>query len=168
MDSSKKPFEITGRHVLFALIGFFGIIIVANAIMVRLAVQSFPGEQEEKSYYQGLNYNDALEKKERQAATGWRASLIEIPATDGADYIDVKLLERNGEPVRQARLSGQLSRPTTAVGQRSLDFMAQGDGVYRARVEGLARGAWDLSLTARSGQDDSPAALEATTRITVE
>ena len=163
----RKPFEITGKHVLFAMIGFFGAIIAVNIVFVKLAVGSFPGEEVEKSYYQGLNYNDTLAEKERQAETGWRMQLVEMPRAGERAFVEVKLLKRDGTPVYHATLRGVLSRPTTDIGRQALEFYPMRDGVYRSDLANIAAGAWDLSLEAM-GSEDETVELAATTRITVE
>lgn len=163
----RKPFEITGKHVLFAMIGFFGAIIAVNIVFVKLAVQSFPGEEVEKSYYQGLNYNDALAEKERQAETGWRMQLVEMPRAGEHTVLDVKLIKRDGTPVYNAALHGVLTRPTTEIGRQELEFYPMRDGVYRSDLAEIGAGAWDLSLEAM-GAGEETIELAATTRITVE
>ena len=169
VSTTKKPFEITGKHVLFAVIGFFAVVIGVNAIFLKVAIQSFPGEQDEKSYYQGLNYNETLAEKARQADAGWRLLLIETPGLEGEQVLDVKLVGRDGDPIYNAILAGEISRPSTDDGQQVLAFYPVRDGIYRAKTTGLEAGAWDLSLTARKdGEEETEIGLDATTRIIVE
>ena len=63
---AKGSFKITGWHVLFSVIAFFGVITAVNAVMISYAVKSFPGEDQKKSYMQGLQYNKVLEEKKLQ------------------------------------------------------------------------------------------------------
>lgn len=165
MSQPKKPFEIKGHHVLFAVIAFFTVVIGVNVFFLVLpAVRSFPGEIEDKSYYQGLNYNDSLADKARQADTGWRLLLLETPADAQGEVIDVKLVGPDGNPIYGAALTGTLNRPTTDEGLRELVFIQLSDGIYRAEVKDLPRGAWDLSLEARAAEGDD-IQLEASTRL---
>lgn len=164
---SGKPFEITGKHVLFSIIAFFGVIIATNMVFVTLAVKSFPGEQVEKSYYQGLNYNDSLAEKARQKTKGWHMLLLETPALQGQSFIDVKLLDRAGEPIYNAVVVGALSRPTTDLGQQDINFYPLRDGVYRTEPAVLEAGAWDLELSVRQVKE-GPIELSARTRISVQ
>ncbi len=66
-------FRITGWHVLAGMILFFSTIIAVNAVFISLAVQSFPGEDQRRSYVQGLEYNDVIAQRRAQAALGWTA-----------------------------------------------------------------------------------------------
>ena len=45
---------IKGHHVLFALIGFFGVTIAVNVLFITLALRTFSGEGTPRSYVQGL------------------------------------------------------------------------------------------------------------------
>lgn len=167
MAQSKKPFELTGRHVLFIMIGFFGAIIAVNVVFVRYAVESFPGEQVKKSYYQGLKYNEALEEKDRQAEKGWRMLLTTPPIAGEQSLIDVKLVNKDGSPIYSASLEGTLTRPTTDDGTKILSFYPIGEGIYQSKISDLTIGAWDLTLTAgEKGAEDIQ--LSASTRIRVE
>ena len=167
MQSDNKSFEITGKHVLFAMILFFGVIIATNMVFVKLALGSFPGEQVEKSYYQGLYYNDVLAEKARQADAGWRMQLKEVPLIGTAPVFEVKVVNRDGKPVYDAVLQGEIVRPMTDRGRQALTFYGIGDGVYRAQLSAIEPGAWNLSLTAAERGEGSPL-LAARTRILVK
>ncbi|MDP6343656.1 MAG: FixH family protein, partial [Alphaproteobacteria bacterium] len=52
---------LTGRDVLWLLLGFFALIIVVNGIFVVLALNSFSGVSTENAYRQGLAYNQTLQ-----------------------------------------------------------------------------------------------------------
>ena len=66
---------LKGRHVLMALIAFFGIMLIANGIFVYFAVATFSGGDTSNAYRKGLNYNETLAAAERQAARGWQTQL---------------------------------------------------------------------------------------------
>lgn len=163
----KRSGEITGKHVLIAMICFFGLIIAVNVVFVHLAVKSFPGEEVEKSYYQGLNYNNALAEKARQAEKGWHLLLLEAPSVGGDPFIDVKLVTKDGKAVYGAFLEGELSRPTTDSGRQEVTFFPLKDGVYRAKLMPPNTGYWDLALIVRESTD-GPIELSAETRINIQ
>ena len=61
-SAARKPgFVLKGWHVLLMLVGFFGFMFVVNGIFLWAAITSFPGEDEQKSYMQGLHYNEIAE-----------------------------------------------------------------------------------------------------------
>lgn len=167
MSGPEPRFVITGRHVLAAFVLFFAIVIAVNVVFVRLAVSSFPGEQVEKSYYQGLNYNEVLDNRARQADGGWRIALTAPPLAGERSSVEVRLVDADGGPVYRARVTGELVRPTTDLGRQELVFYPLSDGLYRADAAALDPGAWDLALKGY-GEGESDPRIEATTRIVIE
>jgi nitrogen fixation protein FixH len=167
MPQPSDGFRLTGRHVLFAFIAFFAVVIAVDIVFVRLAVQSFPGEQVEKSYYQGLQYNDVLDAKEQQSQTGWRMQLLTTPEVGQEANFEVRLVDREGAPVYGAEIVGEIVRPTTQTGRQTFAFYPRRNGVYRASLSEIDRGAWDFSVTATKPQLDETA-FNARSRIIIE
>ena len=65
--------QLTGRGVLIWLIGFFGVIIAMNAYFVTVSSRTFRGEDEQKPYLQGVEYNQTLARHAEQSALRWTA-----------------------------------------------------------------------------------------------
>lgn len=146
--AQNKQFRLTGWHVLVMIVLFFVIIASVNAVMITLAVKSFPGEQQKKSYMQGLEYNEVLAAREEQAALGWRVTMLdgeELPAGD--TVVRLRVADRAGLPVRGLVLTGMIGRPATDREDREISFVESGDGIYTASVTGLTQGIWDLQAT---------------------
>lgn len=146
-------FRLTGRHVFAITLGFFLAVIAANAIFITLAVRSFPGENERKSYLQGLRYNDVLAGRAAQDALGWRAAIDRIERTEGVVGITISLSGDGGAALDALRVTGAIVRPASDAGERALAFEPRGDGRYVAFVDARA-GAWELSVRAerRAGE----------------
>ena len=140
-----KP--ITGRHVLLMLVAFFGIMLIANAVFVVVAVRSFPGEAEKKSYLQGLQFNETLAARAEQKKLGWRAEIVEL----GRESVEVRLFDEAGAALSGLAVAGDLRRPAFNGADRSLIFDETAAGVYRAEVAPLDLGAWDFSGVAEDG-----------------
>ncbi len=140
--------KITGKHVLLALLAFFGVIIVANAIFITLAVRSFPGESEEKPYIQGLNYNKVLADRAEQAALGWRAEVVRAERTGDGAIIGLRLYDAADQPLLRLRIEGVLKRPAYKGEDTAITFNLTSEGVYQASVSPLSPGVWDLSAEA--------------------
>ena len=71
---------LRGVHVFAGIAAFFGVMILIQVVFVIQAVRTFPGEEVEKSYVQGLDYNATLERRAAQKKLGWSA---EAGAEDG-------------------------------------------------------------------------------------
>lgn len=140
--SSAKSF--TGRHVIYCLLGFFGVIITVNAIFLTHAIRTFPGESMKKSYLQGLHYNEVLAERAEQSALGWRAELVRVNAEDEEGVIEVRLLDEADRPLRGLAVRGELRRLVHSRDDQKLAFTPMGDGAYRASADALASGVWSL------------------------
>ena len=142
-------FRLKGRHVLFALIAFFGLIIAANSMFIYLAVTSYSGDVASNAYDRGLRYNDTLEARAAQKALNWRAGLGYDWQTDGQLDVRLDYLDAEGHPLRELELKATLSRPADAAFDREVVFRPQGEGLYSASVEGVEPGVWELNVEAR-------------------
>ena len=148
----RGKFEIRGWHVLVAIIAFFAAITAVNAVMITLALRSFPGESEKKSYLQGLKYNDLLETRAEEAALGWRAIMVDGESLAAGNTRIRILFEDSGTvPVRGLAVTGRIGRPATDRLDQAIAFQESGDGVYVANIAGLEPGNWDLTATALDG-----------------
>jgi len=133
--------EVRGVHVLTGMLLFFGIVIAINVAFSVVAIRTFPGEDEKRSYMQGLHYNEKLADRAAQAALGWRAVADIEPGAPGA-VIHVRLEDRAGHPLDGMTVTGVLRRPSTAQEDRTLTFIADGDGVYTASAGAIGDGVW--------------------------
>jgi nitrogen fixation protein FixH len=143
--------EVKGWHVLMVLMGFFGVTIGVNAYFVTVALQSAPGEYQKKSYLQGLRYNEVIAARAAQAELGWTAALETRTRPDGVFEIAVAIKDRAGQPLNALTLGGMLRRPAKSDEDRDLAFVNAGDGVYVARIDGVAKGQWRLDFDASGG-----------------
>jgi nitrogen fixation protein FixH len=155
--------RVTGKHVLIALVGFFGITFCVNGFLIASALRSFSGEDASRSYALGLHYNDALAARAAQRAAGWRARLETYRVADGTAVLDLTLEDKNGKPVEGLALDGALRLPATARDDRILAFAEIGPGRYEARIANLEPAHWDLVVSGRAPR--GPAVFEAKNRL---
>lgn len=144
----KAETKITGRHVLLSLIGFFAVIASANAVFIHYALTSFPGEREEKSYLQGMNFNDRIADRAAQRALGWSVAIEEASLREGEALLRLRVEGADGEALRALNITGALMRPTSAVQDRVLTFTPSPDGRYVA-VAAAGTGVWLLEGTVK-------------------
>ncbi len=144
---------IRGRHVLFAMLALFGIVIAVNLVFVYLALDTFTGVSRENPYQEGLAYNRALAARDAQRDLGWQGAVALAPADGGGDRITLTLTDRAGVPLNGLTLSGRLRRPTHEGMDQSLAWQAEAGGRYVAVVALPARGNWDLEVTADDGRN---------------
>lgn len=136
--------QLTGRHVLFALFGFFGVMLLANGIFLYAALSTFNGLQNPNAYQEGINYNDRIEAARRQDALGWSHSVT--LAKSGR--VEIVFKDSSGDPVSGLSVSGTIARPVSDRYTRELAFNEVGLGLYAVNVENIEPGSWIVSLQA--------------------
>ncbi len=147
---SAQTFRLKGRHVLAMLLGFFALVASVNMIFITLAVRSFPGEEEKKSYLQGLHYNDRLAQRREQAALGWSAEVASARLDDGVATVELAYRNADGAPIYALEVSGLIGRPASRADDQTVVFIPTSDGAYRAEIEGVAPGVWKLTAHAQN------------------
>jgi nitrogen fixation protein FixH len=140
--------ELKGWHVLTLLLAFFGVTIGVNALFITLALTSSTGEDQKKSYLQGLRYNEVIAAREAQARLGWSARISTRALPDGAFEIAIRFAGRDGAAAPVLSVEGRLRRPVQAHMDRPLHLIPAGNGVYRAVIRDLAAGRWKAGFTA--------------------
>jgi len=141
---------LTGRHVLIAVLVFFGLVIAVNAVFIVLALQSWSGLSTDDAYRRGLTYNETLRQAETQRALGWQARADLAPLADGRTRLSVVFTDRANAPIDGLTIVGQLRRPSREGADRAVTLTRQGPGRYGADVDLSLRGQWDLRLRADS------------------
>ncbi len=147
---------LKGKHVLFVLLGFFGIVFAVNGVFVYDALSTLPGEEHGATYEAGLRYNATLAAERAQDALHW-SHKSEVRA-DSAK-LAVKVSDSGGAPVAGLAISGSLERPATNTGEQVLAFKEGDTGQYEAAVAGVQPGSWVLSFTARKPRPGSQPAV---------
>lgn len=149
-----RPFQITGWHVLAAVVGFFAVVIAVDSAFLIAAYRSHPGQVSVTPYEDGLAFNREVARRKAQAAQGWAATAA--PAAGG---VQIEVRDPKGAPVQGLAMTGLLRRPATEAGELPLKFSETAAGSYFAPVRPAA-GGWDLKVTADKG------AFEAERRLT--
>jgi len=142
---NKRP--ITGRTVFFVLAGFFSVMFAVNGFFVFRAISSFPGEEEPKSYLQGVAYNEVLQNRRAQEALGWRAEAGVVAGEAGRSLV-VAVLTSAGEPVSGV----QVGASWRAAGDPEVAVLAvreRADGRFHALLPADVRGRGRFEIEAR-------------------
>lgn len=137
--------EFKAWHALVILLGFFGVTIGVNTVFVTYALSTFAGEDISQPYLKGLDYNKKLAAVQAQSQLGWTATMTaEREAATKAVVIDVVMLDGAKQPLPALALTVLLRHPMNAHLDREVKFEDLGAGRYRARVDKLKPGAWDI------------------------
>lgn len=139
--------QLKGWHALLWFLGFFGFMFVVNGIFLWAAITSFPGEDVEKSYLTGLDYNQELARRAHQETAGWTAEIGLTPASDGLE-LDTRLMKADGSALPVFQTTALLRHPSDRALDRAVDLAPAGGGEYRALAGPLTPGLWTVILTA--------------------
>lgn len=150
--SERNRGGLNGRHVLFAFVGFFGIVFAVNATFLFKALSTYSGVVSNEPYRKGLAYNERIAADERQSRLGWQDELSIV--RDGA--IAVKLRDAEQAPVDGLTVTATIGRPTTAQFDRPLTLAQTGAGTYAAKAGALDEGSWLVTIEARQAGANDP------------
>lgn len=144
-DVSSKPFEITGKHVLIAMLSFFGLIIAVNAVMMRLALSTHTGVVAENTYRKGVKYNDEIAAAERMELLGWRNQMALAPT---GDKLSIDIRDKDGNAVRGLAIKATLGRPASEKYDLELTLNETTAGSYEASIPARDAGTYVASIEA--------------------
>lgn len=147
---------INGRHVLFGLLAFFAIVLVADTYLIYKAVSTFGGLETEDAYRKGLSYNSRIVAADAQAKRGWRDQLNYLTQTK---RLRIVLLDREGVGVSGLSITASLGRPATNRFDRNLTFIQTRPGIYEAAVPTLESGWWTVEAQAKRNAHDRREAI---------
>ena len=97
--------SLDGRHVLFMLLAFFGVIFAVNGFFLVSALRTHTGVVAVEPYRKGLAYNTRIAADARQSDLGWKehldiqsAGLLTLSLTDGSGAVVLSLDLGRGRP----------------------------------------------------------------------
>lgn len=144
---------LTGRRVLFMLLGFFGVVTAVNGVFIYAAISSFSGLETENAYSKGLAYNETLRAAEAQRALGWTVELNHRSLDGDRREMTVSFRDKAGRPLEGLAVAAELRRPVRQGFDRTVTLVPLGEGRYGAELALPFAGQWhaQVQATARDG-----------------
>ena len=139
----KKPRELTGRDVLYWIVGFFGVVFVVNGIMVRAATSTFGGLETQSSYKAGLMFEQEVARAERQDELKWQVDGALVRGRTGAAVLDISVRSANGAPVTGLSAEARLAHPADSRLDQTMPLDRVSDGRFHGEDHAPA-GQWEL------------------------
>ncbi|MBF0447057.1 MAG: FixH family protein [Magnetococcales bacterium] len=139
----KKRFE----PWIVAIFIFFAIVFAANAVMVVLGINSWPGLVAQNHYQKGLQYNQVIDAQKAQDQLGWQVNLNTDrlqPAESGK--LSISLNDRENKPVQGAQVEGILFRPLGEGADQRFLLLEERPGLYSATINPAKPGVWDVKI----------------------
>jgi nitrogen fixation protein FixH len=148
----KQARQITGRFVLFCLIGFFGVIFAVNGVMMTLAIRTMPGLDVKNGYVASQAMNREIGAMRLQAGRGWRAD-ISVKLDNRLAAAAVSVVDRDGKPVTGLEITARLAHPALTRADHRSGLIEHRPGLYLAEFPDVQAGAWTFVVEAdRSGE----------------
>ena len=140
--------KLTGKHVLFMFLAFFGVIFIVNGIFLSQAIKSFPGEVSKKSYVQGINYNDTIDEKNRQELLNWKSEIgVSYSDDTPKDAILVaRFFDKDDLPLNELQVSAVLNQHSSDHKNVSFPMQFYADGEYTHQIDSLETGRWTVHI----------------------
>jgi nitrogen fixation protein FixH len=136
--------RLSGRSILAILVGFFGVIVAVNVVFIFEAVDTFRGEDEQRPYLQGIEFNQTLQRRAEQARLGWSATLAARRDALGSVRVQVGVRDRAGRPLEHLKLVTELRHPADAARDRMIALTELGSGNYTGSIAHVDPGVWDV------------------------
>ncbi|MCP4935465.1 MAG: FixH family protein [bacterium] len=145
--------ELTGKHVLFLFVLFFGIIFVVNARLIYLSQSSWTGLETYDAYRKGLKYNQQLSVSEAQNTRGWTMTLVQKTGSNGQLVLTATPKNKVGDLLSGLALAVELKRPTHEGIDKTFPLKEAKLGVYTGQIKKISLGKWYLFVTATRGAE---------------
>jgi len=147
---SAREFRIKGRHVLWGLIAFFGVIFAVNGAFIYYALATHPGDDVKDAYVAGIEFNREIAEKREQQKLGWQANLTIRSDGRGGQFMELAFVDKQGKPVRGLKIKAKLRHPELAKLDRPIKFALIKPGVFRADVDEPPAAQWYLEAEVRN------------------
>ena len=151
MDPSTTP-DPSARSFRFepwstAIVLFFLVVFVVNALLVRFSIQSWTGLITEDAYQKGLAFNQTLEAQQQQKALGWQLTLDHALLVAGkSGPARCFLRDRHNQPLTGATIQGMLFRPVHQGVDQRFTMTESEPGLYAAQLLPPLPGHWEIRL----------------------
>jgi len=139
-----RPRPLTGRMVLAMLLGFFGVVIAVNLVLVREAVSTFGGVDTPSSYQAGLNFKAEAAAAAAQDALHWQVGARLAPAA-GGKTVTVTAADADGNALSHLSVNVRFAHPADDRRDVSVALQETGPGTY-AGLAVMNAGQWTLDL----------------------
>jgi nitrogen fixation protein FixH len=135
--------RLTGRAVLAWVVGFFGVVIGVNLVMVHFALSTFGGVETQSSYQAGLTFEREVAAVEAQDELHWQVSAHVAPTRDGSTALDISASDASGRALAGLTATARLLHPTDERSDHAVDVREVAPGRFHGTTT-TAIGQWDL------------------------
>ena len=143
-NDNRAPRPVTGRTVLACLVGFFGVVFIANGMMIRAAVSTFGGLETSSSYQAGLAFGRESAAAHAQDELRWQVT-ANVQPIPGKTLIVIDARDAAGRSLRGLQATARLSHPNDRRADQDVSLNEDGAGHFRGAAKQLV-GQWDVII----------------------
>lgn len=152
MRATTKPWEVTGRTVLVWLVAFFGIVFLANAVMIRSAISTFGGVEVASSYKAGLRFGQDMSDVRAQDALRWQVSGSLDHDRNGDARLSIVARDKSNAPLGGFDVQARLVHPADSRRDVAIAMSQTAAGVFQG-VAPATPGQWELEIEISRGEE---------------
>ena len=135
---------VTGRMVLFCLIGFFAVVAGVNAIMIRAAVSTFSGVEATSRYQAGQSFAREADAARVQNRLHWQVQ-ANLRAAEGKTLVEIDARDASGRPLSGLEATALLQHPTDRRADQTVALSEDASGHFGGEA-GPIVGQWDVVI----------------------
>lgn len=135
----------TGRHMLAAMIAFFGVVIGVNVTMAWYASSSWSGLVVENTYVASQEFNSKAAAMKAMAASGITGTLLV-----SGDAIDYAIRNKDGSVADADDVTLSFRRPVGDHEDFQVSLNKKANGLFEGRHE-VRKGDWIVEIVSRKG-----------------
>lgn len=135
-----------GWYIPWLFVAFFGVVFVANGVMVWIATSTYTGLATDQYFIKGIRYNAALDGAREQRERGWKVDLAFQSQAERRGIVSLTLHDRYGNLLSGSTATVRFIRPTAQGHDFELALPYLGEGRYGTDLEFPLSGVWDLRL----------------------
>ena len=143
--SKSSSFVFTGKHMVFTMVLFFGVIITVNFFMAWQATRSWSGLVVPNTYVASQQFNAKVAAQRAIAASGVTGKL----SVEG-DIVSFTISHPEKGPVDVEKVTVNFLRPVGTEQDFSIELTRSAPGVYSAKHE-VRSGQWIAEVKATDG-----------------
>lgn len=143
MRTPGKKRELTGKHVLLCLVGFFGVVFAVNGVLVKAATSTFGGVETSSSYKAGLMFEQDVARAEQQDALHWQIEGKFGRVSGGDAVLDISARDAKGVPLAGLTAQARLAHPANERLDHAIALKGIAAGQFHGEVQ-APPGQWEL------------------------
>jgi nitrogen fixation protein FixH len=143
--------QLTGRHVLALLGGFFFVMFGANVALIYFALHTLHGGELENPYDASQAFNRRIADARAQDERDWKADVL-TRAEGPGERIMVEFHDKDGAAIPNLAVTARFQHPFDAALDRTAALISDGDN-YEGVATPIGHGRWTLVIEASRGAE---------------